>query len=278
MFSRQTVLVIVIIIILAINITVLFFSSRHPTTSYGTERISISVTAPFQEAVTEVVRQIKTIWRNYFFLVSISEENARLRDALSRAMKKNNRCNELERSNLRLRNLLNFKEKISNEILAAEVIGKDPSPWFRSIVIDKGAADGLRQALPVVVPEGIVGLVTEVAPHYAKVLLVTDPNSAIDALVQRTRARGIIKGESHGICSFDYVLRRHDVEIGDTVISSGLDGVFPKGLRIGQVSDLVRGKAGIFQEIEVTPFIDFETLEEVLVILDGPTYPLTDEQ
>jgi rod shape-determining protein MreC len=110
--------------------------------------------------------------------------------------------------------------------------------------------------------------VIEVSKHYSKVMLITDRNSAVDALVQRTRARGVIKGESTDRCRLDYVLRKNDVRIGDTIVSSGLDGVYPKGLRIGQVSEVIEHDGDIFHEIIITPFVDFEKLEEVLVVLE----------
>jgi rod shape-determining protein MreC len=119
-----------------------------------------------------------------------------------------------------------------------------------------------------VVPKGIAGQVTEVSSHYSKVLLIIDPNSAVDALVQSDRARGIIKGDAAGRCLFKYVLRKNDIAVGDIVVSSGLDGVFPKGLAVGKVSSIFKPKAGIFQEVTVTPYVDFEKLEEVLVVLN----------
>ena len=112
----------------------------------------------------------------------------------------------------------------------------------------------------------LVGVVVEASGHYAKVLLLIDPNSAVDALVQSTRARGIVKGAGEGVCVFDYVLRKHAVSVGDTVVSSGLDGIFSKGLRVGRVSEIVRQNAGIFQKVSVTPYVDFEILEEVFII------------
>jgi rod shape-determining protein MreC len=124
----------------------------------------------------------------------------------------------------------------------------------------------------VVISEGIAGLVTDVTYSYAKVLLIIDQNSAVDALIQRSRARGVIKGGFSNRCFLKYVLRKYDISIGDVVVSSGLDGVFPKGLRIGYVSSVVKQKAGIFQEITVMPYINFEELEEVLVLLGPPTH------
>ena len=137
----------------------------------------------------------------------------------------------------------------------------------------KGSNDGVRKGLPVGIPEGIAGQVIDVSAAYAKVMLITDRNSAVDALVQRTRARGIIKGESTSSCVFQYALRKDEVNIGDKIVASGLDGVFPRGMPIGEVSEVVKRAAGIFQEVSVTPYVDFEKIEEMLVFLT----PLQDQ-
>jgi rod shape-determining protein MreC len=117
-------------------------------------------------------------------------------------------------------------------------------------------------------PQGIAGQVIEVSNHYSKVMLITDRNSAVDALVQRTRARGVVKGESTERLRLDYVLRKKDVKIGDVVVSSGLDRIYPKGLRVGLVAQVIEHEADIFHEVLISPFVDFEKLEEVLVVLD----------
>ena len=108
-------------------------------------------------------------------------------------------------------------------------------------------------------------------------LLIIDPNSAVDALVQRTRSRGLIKGIVGGKCLFKYVLRKHEIRVGDAVISSGLDGVYPKGLHIGKISGVIRRNAGIFQEVTLTPFVDFEKLEQVLIMLKQPYEPILNQ-
>jgi rod shape-determining protein MreC len=146
-------------------------------------------------------------------------------------------------------------------------VGRDPSPLFQTIIIDKGKTAGVEKSLPVVVAQGIVGQVIDASDRYAKVLLIIDQDSSVDALVQRSRGRGVIKGDGEGGCVFKYVLRKEDVSVGDIVVSSGLDGVFPKGLRVGQVSEVVRRNAGLFQNVVITSFVDFEKLEEVLVVL-----------
>ena len=277
MFSKKTVVIVGVVVLVAINIIVLSITSRKRPPSYGLGHVALPFVAPFQEAVTHSIQFLRGIWSHYFYLVSVAKENDQLKRALGQATEKNNQLNEVALSNIRLRNLLNFQKTLSARVLSAEVIAKDPSSWFKSIIIDKGKAGGIEKGLPVVIAEGIVGQVIEVSRKHSKVLLVKDQNSAVDALVQRTRARGVVKGESTEKCQLKYVLRKHDIQVGDTVISSGLDGVFPKGLRIGQVSGVHRPNSGIFQTVAISPYVDFEKLEEVLIILDRPKHEFVSE-
>jgi rod shape-determining protein MreC len=225
--------------------------------------------SPFQEAVTNTINFGRDVWKYYFFLASTAKINEDLKKSLAQAAEKNNRCIEIDLSNQRLRKFLDFQNTRTIETVSAEVVGKDPSPWFKTVIIDKGEADGIRKGFPIVVPEGIAGQVMAVSSHYAKVLLIIDRNSAVDALVQRSRARGIVRGRSSESCSLHYVLRKNDVRVGDQVVSSGIDGVYPKGLRIGYVSGIVRRNSGMFQAVEIKPSVDFEKLEEVLVIINS---------
>lgn len=233
---------------------------------YGHGRVVPAVIGPLQKTVVHPVRWVQDVWERYFYLVSVAEENRRLKKALSCSIEKNNQVRELELANQRLRSLLNFKKTLRCRSIAAEIVGKDPSPWFKTVLIDKGTSDNVMPGLPVVSHEGIVGQVTESSAHYSKVLLLIDQNSAVDSLDQESRARGIVRGGEGGRFVFEYVLRKHDVSIDDIVVSSGLDGVFPKGIRVGKVADVAKGNSGIFQDVTVTPFVDFDKLEEVLVL------------
>ena len=278
MFSKKMLLIVGAIVLIVVNITILYISgSRYRSSGFG--RVAIFFVAPLQEAVTDSIRFAKGIWNHYFYLVSVAQENDNLKKELSRAVAKNSQYNEIELSNQRLRNLLNFKETTTSKILAAEVISVDPSSWFKAVIIDKGSLDGVERGLPVVIRQGIAGQVVDVSSRYSKIMLIIDRNSSVDAMVQRTRARGIIKGEATaGQCLFKYVLRKDDVRVGDKIVASGLDGVFPKGLPVGDVKEVVRRNSGVFQEVRVVPYIDFEKLEEVLVILNPPKYEFVSKQ
>lgn len=268
MFSKKMVLIIGVIVLIAVNVILLSVFNRRYISYYRPGRIAISLIAPFQKASTNTIRFVRDIWRHYFFVVNVAKENDNYQKALNKAFEKNIQLKEFRLSNSRLRNLLKFEKTITNSVLSAEVIGKDPSPWFKTVLIDKGKNDGVETGMAVVVPRGIAGQITDVSSNYSKVLLIIDHNSAVDALVQNDRARGIIKGGTEGQCLFKYVLRKHDIETGDIVVSSGLDGVFPKGLAVGYISKVIKPKSGIFQEVTVTPYVDFEKLEEVLIVLN----------
>lgn len=276
MFSRKTVMIVGLVVAVTVNMVVLSLSTRHHPKAYVPGRMVLAVVTPLQAAVTRTVRFCKNIWGHYFLLVSVAEENQVLKELLSEAVEKNNQLAEIALSNRRLRELLNFQKNMPGSFIAAEIISRDPSSWFKAVIIDKGQADGLSKGLPVVISEGIVGQITAVSAHQSKVLLIIDQNNAVDALVQRTRSRGIIEGKSTDQCILKYVLRKHEVKVGDAVVSSGLDGVYPKGLPIGYVSGVIKRNSGIFQEVTVTPYVDFEKLEEVLVIRNKPDPTATD--
>ncbi len=271
MFSKRMILVALVIVLVAVNIILLTITGKHTQAPSGLGRGALVIVSPFQEQFTAFFDSVKGTWNQYFYLVSTAKENQRLKKALGQSLEQLNRYSETEIANDRLRHLLGFEKEIPRPMIAAQVVGKDPSAWSKTIIVDKGTRDSVRQGAPVVIPEGIVGVVVEASARYAKVLLLTDPNSAVDALVQQTRARGIVKGGGADYCVFDYVLRKHEISVGDIVVSSGLDGVFPKGFRVGRISEIVRQNAGIFQKVSVTPYVDFEILEEVFIISE-PAY------
>ena len=207
MFFKKVLMIVGVIAIFAISLTLLTVPNRPYDCSAGSGNIAIGLVAPFQKATTWVVQSLKDIWRNYFNLISVAKENRELKISLGQTIEKNRRLAEIVLANDRLRALLHFKERSTFHVIAAEVVGRDPSPWFKTVMIDKGKMDGVQKAMPVVLADGIVGQVVDVSDHYAKVLLVVDQNSAVDALVQRSRARGVIKGVMGGECVFQNALR-----------------------------------------------------------------------
>lgn len=279
MFSKKTMVVAGAVILIVLNGLVFSFNYiRKPAFQSAAAETVLFFVAPVQEAASQAIEFTSTIWTNYFHLVSVAQENAALRRQLAEARQKLHACEETAIENKRLKRFVDFKSNTAFSVMAAEVVAKDPSPWYRTVIVNKGAADGVETGQPVVVPEGVVGQVTAVSGDYAKVLLVVDRNNAVDALIQRTRARGVVRGLSERMCRFEYALRKLDINVGDTVITSGFDGIYPKGLRIGRVSKVIRRNSGIFQEIEVTPLVDFHKLEQVMIILNPPEIEIIEEK
>jgi len=277
MFSKKTALIFAGILLITVNIIFLTITIRRPA-SLGLGRVMIAFAAPFQDLASRAVKGVRETWRNYFSLVSVAEENQRLKQLLGKAAEDSILQRELDLENNRLRDLLVFQRSLPNPAIAAQIIAKDPSAWFNTVIIDKGTADGLRKGLPAVTSRGIAGQVVEVSAHQSKLMLLIDRNSAVDALVQRTRSRGIVKGAARDECYLDYVMHEDDMRVGDGVVSSGFDGVYPKGLLIGSVSAINFQGADFFKEVRVTPSVDFDTLEEVLVILKPTPRAPTDRK
>jgi len=220
---------------------------------------------PFQKAAQATVSWVGGFRDRYIALWGLNEENERLRRRLLALEAERGRFLEAEATNARLRALLELKSSLASSV-SATVIGNSASGWFRSITIDKGSQGGVRKGMAVVTPLGVVGQVTAVASQSSKVLLLTDQNSAVDVIDQRSRAQGIVSGSFEDDAVMKYVKRSEDVQVGDRLITSGLDGIYPKGLPVGVVSKLSKKGYGLFQTVEVTLAANPSRIEEVQVI------------
>ncbi len=230
-------------------------------------KFSLEMIGPLQSMVSRATDFSRELWQDYYALLDVRDENKRLRVQLQEARERNNRYREAAATNEGLRRLLHFRESLPLPTLTARIIGKDPSLWFRTIIIDRGSNDGLEKGMPAATAEGIVGEVLGTSPDYAKILLATDPNSAIDVMLQRTRTRGILKGQGSDRYRLHYVMKNADVVTGDRVVTSELGGIFPQGLLVGTVSKVYQDRRSMFQEIEVKPATDFSRLENVIIIM-----------
>lgn len=261
----KTVWLYVVFLFLALFLLSSSLAKRHSWNPV--EQFAVEVTAPFQRALLGGLRMIQRAWLKYFDLVEVGNENLRLRREIDALRMENERNRERMAIHEQLRELLQFRNTLNLPTVAAQVIGRDPTGWFESVIIDKGSQSGLKVGMPVVNAAGVVGQLVSVSPNYAKVLLLVDQNSAVDCLVQRSREKGIVKGLSPGKCKMDYVLRSGEVAPGDRVVTSGLGGVYPKGLPVGEVLEVKDNPGEFFKEIQVRPMVDFAKLEELLVLL-----------
>jgi len=256
----------IIIVALLLVFSVLSLSLKRSPALKKAEGWMISLTAPGLQALDYVTRGAKNLWLGYFYLVGVRPENAALRQRLEEYKQKEVRFQEAQQAMTRLEALLDLKRQVALPVIGARVIGYDPSLWSRSAMIDQGQAQGVKEGLPILAPQGIVGRVVETYPQYAKVMLIVDQKSGADAMIQRTRVRGILRGKGGNRCSLEFVPKSADVQVGDLVLASGLAGLYPKGLVFGKVSGTNKNSPGVFQEIEVTPAVDLSALEEVLVV------------
>jgi len=221
---------------------------------------------PLQIAAQGTVNWISGLRDNYDTLAGFRSENERLRKRIETLEVERQRLLEAEATNNRLKQLLDFRGQLTGRVVTASIIANTASGWFHSCLLDKGSADGVRKGMAVVTPLGVVGQVVSVTPRTAKVLLLTDPNSGIDVLVQRTRARGIVSGSLESGTILKYVKRSEDIQEGDRLLTAGTDGVFPKGMMAGTVIRVTKQHIGLFQFIEVLPAVQSARVEDVLVV------------
>jgi rod shape-determining protein MreC len=235
-------------------------------------RLFLELMAPLQRAGTAAGRTVADVWHGAAGLWRAREEAEALRARVVGLERDTARLAEADLENARLRDLLAFRETLKGELLTARVIGHDPAALSRTITIGQGSAAGIARGAAVLAPGGLVGQVILVSPHAARVLLITDHNSGVDAVVQRTRGRGIVEGAVDGRCGLKFVKRTEDLQVGDLVLSSGLEGIFPRGLPVGRIVAVDKQGQGLFQYAQVEPSVDVDELEEVLVTL-GPVVP-----
>ncbi len=220
---------------------------------------------PLQSVMAVGLAAVSDVWRAYVGLVGVKQQNERLQRRVLELEQQVVRLGETEQTDRRLGELLQFRSNFEGDLQAAQIIGRDPLPWFSTVVLNKGESDGVQKNMAVLSPFGVVGQTMATSAHAARVLLITDHNSGVDAIVQRSRARGIVEGGLEDDCVMKYLRRGEDVEVGDQIVTSGLDGIFPKGLLIGSVTHVTRGSRGLMQVADVKPSVPLDRIEEVLV-------------
>lgn len=230
------------------------------------ELFTFGAFAEIQRLSTNSVEGARTLWSRYAALRDVETENQALRRAMQELQVQLQQERALAQRTETLRRLLELRDSAGLETAAAEVIGAAADPDFRTVTIDKGASNGLARDMAVISPAGVVGRVILSSPRAAKVQLIIDRNAAVGALIERTRAQGLVLGLGHTTLQMEYVPGTADVRPGDLVVTSGIDGIYPKGFVIGTVDVVDRGP-GTFHTISVVPAVDFSRLEDVLVVL-----------
>ncbi len=267
---------IILFLFLLIPVTAIDTSTRAPRNYRFYDRVILGVTAPIQASISWSLEQIVSACENYIYLLHTRTENLDLLEENRKLLNAIAGLQETQQENIRLRKLLQFEEKFKLESVAARVIAKDVSTEFRAVRINRGESSGIERNMAVITNEGIVGRVLRTTRNTADVVTMLDLLSAVDAIVERSRARGIVEGMTDEVCQLKFALRTDDIQPGDLLISSGLGGIFPKGIPVGTVSRVNRKAFGITQDVEVRPSVDFSKLEEVLVVTKFQAEPASE--
>jgi len=266
----------IVLLALAVPFWFLRVSMRDPTKQgSGPDRVIVRVAAPIQYAAATLARGVSNLFGDYVYLVDVKEDNRSLASQNARLRERVRKLEALEEENRRLRRLLELKQNVRSDVVSAQVMAKDTTAYFRvaRVSLDRDQqVDGARP-LAVLSPDGVVGTTLKSANGTVDVRLVVDAASAIDVVVQRTGARGIVRGNGSNDkydCKVEYMARTDEVEVGDLLVTSGVGRRFPKGIAVGTVTQVVKRDFGNFQEVHASPAVDFSRLEEVLIVIGAP--------
>ncbi len=239
-------------------------------TTHDTRLIRIWVVGavtPLERGLVWIQNGTHNIWHNYFYLRGVRAENRELKAQIEQMRLEQVRLSEDAAQARRLQNLLAFKEQVVAKTVAAQVIGSSGSDMSRVIYIDKGENAGIARDMAVITADGVVGKVLLVYGSVSQVLLISDQSSGVGAILEKTRLQGVLRGTTNGEVTLERVMSDEQVPIGETVLTSGGDQIFPKGLPVGTVAKVVNGK-DLFLNIKIKPAADLSKLEEVLVLLE----------
>jgi rod shape-determining protein MreC len=233
------------------------------------ESVTFGIFSEVQRALSGGVSGIRGVWGSYVGLRHARTENEELKRQLSTLQIALQEQRALAERTRGLEKLLEMRENLPLKTAAAEIIGAAATPDFRTVTIDKGSSSGLQTDMAVIAPAGVVGRIVVPSARSAKVQLLIDRNAAAGALVERSRAQGVVVGSGEGLLQMDYVSEVSDIVTGDVVVTSGIDGIYPKGFVIGRIES-VEKSGGAYRRITTRPSVDFRSIEEVLVVLTRP--------
>jgi rod shape-determining protein MreC len=235
----------------------------------------LEAAAPIQRAVRWPIERLGGGWDEYIALVDVGRDNTALRQRVAALEDENLQLREALVESGNLERLAAMRSGFEVDLMPARVIGRDVSPYFRSLLLDRGRASGVLSGMPVVSDRGLVGLVTATTPNAARTMLLVDRRAAVDAVVERSRALGIVRGTGGASLEFSFLTRGADVKPGDSLLTSGVGGVYPKGLRIGVIEEVNAQKGALVHTARVAPAVQYGQLETAFALLArGPTMNL----
>jgi rod shape-determining protein MreC len=257
----------VLIPLLILQLVLLSLQIEGPSGALLFKTWVLALQSPILSASSAVTGAVQHFCYNYFWLVGARSENERLQDSVRRLSLLNSSYRQMLQENARLRKLISLSEILPNETLGARVIARTPSFLANVIYVDRGSQDGVHPDSAVLSGDGIIGRTVLVSRHQSQVQLITNPDASVGAMLESSRTPGVLRGSGDYLLDLNYIGNTEQVAVGDVVLSSGLDGIFPRGLTIGKVIDSRKGK-GVFRSIKVQLGVDLTRLEEVLILLD----------
>lgn len=263
--SKNKSLIIVLAVVLA---SFIWMSSqvREPEGPSLLERVVAGMAYPFVKSVDVVAGKFRGVWVGYIYLAGLVKENDRLERQNGKLRIENIKLREDRARCDRIDELILLKEDKGYPAITAKVVGRDASSWFQTLWVDAGAGAGVVKDMPASVYSGLVGRVMKPYGGSSRVMLITNPGSSVSCILERSREPGIVVGDGSGICRMSYVSKKADVKVGDLVITSGLDMVYPQSMLVGEVSEVNREAPGYFQDVRVRPTADLDRVEDLLII------------
>jgi rod shape-determining protein MreC len=263
---KNPIAIIIAIVLLAVSFLV-FTNTPVLVKSYlQVKGVIGELAGPALMIADQPVQFVTYLFDTYIDLASARKENRVLKKKVEALELENQKITLLENENKRLKTILKLSDQNPETMIAARVIGEDVRNWFKCIIIDKGRGAGVKEKMPVVTSKGLVGQAVEVSKWHSKVMIINDTNSSVDVYTEGKSTRGILEGTGESLLKLKYVVKNDEIAIGDKLLTSGKDGIFPKGLPTGIVITVNRSRPGIFADIDVMPFNNFKRLDEVLIV------------
>ena len=264
--------------LITVFIAFILFPELQKRPIYFLTRPLVAFFSVIQNGFMSTAQGISRVWKDYISLTELHKENVQLNEDLDRIKRENIRLLEATAELERFKEILDLKKSSPYPMITARVIGRDPTNWYQSILTDKGEKDGVATDMGVISPAGVVGRIVKTYPRSSRVLLLTDRNSSVAGLIQRTRDEGIIGGTEKGMARIKYIPVLSKLEKGDLILTSGLVGSFPKGLLIGWLGEVEVQEMALFRQAELIPAVDFSKLEEVMIIGESERDPAQAQQ
>lgn len=262
-----------VILLLAVPFFFLRANIRRPEQTSFIDRTLLTLSAPIEYTFSALARGISSLISEYAYLVDVKRDNNRLSYQAARLQAKVNQLSAIEAENRRLRRLLGLRDRVGSETVSALVISKDTTDYFRVAQVTLDApAPGIKPNMPVLSLEGVVGTVRRVAGESVQVQLAVDSGFGVDVVVERTGARGFVRGagdNSRYLVRVEFVQSSDGIDNGDILVTSGVGCRFPKGLPVARVTKVLKRDFGIYQSVEAEPVVDFSRLSEVLIVMSG---------